>query len=58
MYGINKQIIEKLTTINPNDIHEIIKQLEDYINLMKSDNFTIEEFLKNEEEAIIKIKSK
>ena len=54
MYGINKQIIEKLTTINPNDIHEIIKQLEDYINLMKSDNFTIEEFLKNEEEKNIR----
>jgi len=54
MYNINKQIIEKLTTINRNDINEIIKQLEDYINLMKTDNFTIEEFLKNEEEKNIK----
>jgi hypothetical protein len=54
MYNINKQIIEKLTTININDIKEIIKQLEDYINLMRTDNFTIEEFLKNEEEKNIK----
>ena len=51
--NINEQIIEKWTTININDIKEIIKQLEVYINLMKTDNFTIEEFLKSEEEKNI-----
>ena len=51
--NINEQIIEKLTTININEIKEIIKQLEVYINLMKTDNFTIEEFLKSEEEKNI-----
>ena len=51
--NINEQIIEKWTTININEIKEIIKQLEVYINLMKTDNFTIEEFLKSEEEKNI-----
>ena len=51
--NINEQIKEKWTTININDIKEIIKQLEVYINLMKTDNFTIEEFLKSEEEKNI-----
>ncbi len=51
--NINEQIKEKWTTININEIKEIIKQLEVYINLMKTDNFTIEEFLKSEEEKNI-----
>ena len=51
--NINEQIKEKWTTININEIKEIIKKLEVYINLMKTDNFTIEEFLKSEEEKNI-----
>ncbi len=51
--NINEQIKERWTTININEIKEIIKQLEVYINLMKTDNFTIEEFLKSEEEKNI-----
>ena len=54
MYTINKKIIEKFTTIKREDINDIINTLEEFILNLKTENYSIEKFLKHEEDNKIK----
>ena len=54
MYTINKKIIEKFTTIKREDINDIIITLEEFILNLKKENYSIEKFLKHEEDNKIK----